>query len=207
MPWLVVSGKWLVIRKNDDGKFLLIWIILPLIFFSASHSKLVPYIFPIFPPLFVLIGKDLADIWQQRKKLIIGVFCFMVVFEISANYIAPQFDNRTIKPLAEFLQPQLKNDDLVVAYNSYWQDLPVYLDRNIIVVDWQGELGFGVEYTRNAREWMITSEEFWAKCASAKTNVFIFIRDIDLQNLPTHPDCKLQEINRYGRTILLKKIY
>lgn len=200
-PWILV-----LFRKNKtEYLFLALWIILPLIFFSASHSKLVPYIFPIFPPLFVLIGSKLADIWGQRKKLIIGVFCFMAMLEISANYIAPQFDNRTIKPLAEFLQPQLKNEDLVVAYNSYWQDLPVYLQRNITVAIWQGELAFGVEYTPNARDLMITDDEFWAKCASAKANVFVFMRDIDLQNMPTHPDCKLQEISRYGKTILLKK--
>jgi len=192
-------------RLRGDDKLLWIWILLPLLFFSSSHSKLVPYIFPIFPPLFVLIGKRLSDIWDVKKKLIISVFALMAVFEISANYIAPQFDKRTIKPLAEIINNDLKTEDLVVAYNSYWQDLPVYLNRNIIVAGWTGELNFGVEHTPNTKDWMISDEEFWAKCAGAKAKVFVLMREEDFANLTAHKNCELREISRYGKTVLLEK--
>ena len=36
------------------------------LFFSASGSKLVPYILPVFPPLALLIGRYLSDAWDSR---------------------------------------------------------------------------------------------------------------------------------------------
>lgn len=186
-------------------KLLLLWIIIPLIFFSSSHSKLVPYIFPIFPPLFVLIGARLDELWEHRKKLIICMMAVMAVVCISANFVAGMFDKRTIKPLTDILKPQLENDDLVVAYNSYWQDLPVYLNRNIIVAGWMGELAFGVERTPHAKDFMISLDEFWVKCAEAKTKVYVFINEGDFNNLSGRQNCPLREMGRYGKTILLQK--
>lgn len=191
--------------SGDDKLFLLLWIFLPLIFFSISHSKLVPYIFPIFPPLFVLIGKRLADVWAAKKKLVIFIMAAMAMICIAVNYAAPQFDKRTIKPLAEILKPQLRDSDMVVAYDSYWQDLPVYLNRNIMVAGWTGELGFGVEHTPDAKNWMVGIESFWEKCSGEANNVYVFIMEKDFKNMQTHADCQLSEIARYGRTILLKK--
>ncbi len=213
MPWLlVVSGKLQVIRKKEfyhlpltTYHFLLLWILLPLLFFSSSHSKLVPYIFPIFPPLFVLIGKRLDELWETRKRLIITTMAVMAVICISANFIAPYFDKRTIKPLTEQIKPELTADDLVVAYNSYWQDLPVYLNRNIIVAGWTGELGFGRQHQLEATDLLISIENFWIHCAYAKNKVFVFINEEDFSTIKPHKNCELKEFGRYGKTILLIK--
>ena len=252
-----------ILNKNFT-LFLNLWIFLPLIFFSASHSKLIPYIFPIFPPIFIFIGKQLADWWEMpiapkqlkinttviftltwggcfialiaaksftillygfvpallvaivlfakpitnktsAKNLIIWIMVFGAALGLTANYIAPQFDKRTIKSLIETLKPQLQTDDLVVAYNSYWQDLPVYLNRNVTIAGWTGELSFGTQHTPNAKDWMISTDEFWKKCAEAKTNVYVFMNDGDHKNIKPHTGCELRELSRYGKTILLKK--
>jgi 4-amino-4-deoxy-L-arabinose transferase-like glycosyltransferase len=42
-------------------RFLLIFAVFTLVFFSASGSKLAPYIQPMFPPLAVILGVDVAD--------------------------------------------------------------------------------------------------------------------------------------------------
>ena len=42
--------------RREDGLFLILWFAVPLIFFSLSGSKLIPYILPCLPPLAVLIG-------------------------------------------------------------------------------------------------------------------------------------------------------
>ncbi|MEK6747375.1 MAG: glycosyltransferase family 39 protein [Pseudomonadota bacterium] len=202
--------KSIVISKDshfhkDNKLFLIIWILLPLLFFSSSNSKLIPYIFPIFPPIFILIGHRLANIWAIRKDLIISAMGIMVAIFISANYIAPKFDERSIKPLTDLLKPQLKDDDIVVSYNSYFQDLPVYLDRNVIIAGWTGELHFGTKYTPNAKDWMIDLDDFWEKCAAAKTSVYVFIKLEDYKNIKENMDCKLHELSQYGKTLLLKK--
>ena len=195
------------VRVDGDKKlFLLLWIVLPLLFFSFSNSKLVPYIFPIFPPLFIVIGNRLATIWQTKNKRIIITMGFIASICIAANYIAPTFDKRTVKPLIEILKPQLQDDDMVVAYNSYWQDLPVYLNRNVTIAGWTGELSFGTKYTLGAKDWMISIDNFWEKCAKSKTNVYIFINEEDYKNIEPYADCGLHEVSRYGKTILLKRI-
>lgn len=42
--------------RREDGLFLILWFAVPLVFFSLSGSKLVPYVLPCLPPLAVLIG-------------------------------------------------------------------------------------------------------------------------------------------------------
>ncbi len=43
--------------RHRDELFVLLWFLLPFLFFSASHSKLIPYALPFFPPLALLLGR------------------------------------------------------------------------------------------------------------------------------------------------------
>ena len=208
--------------------FLLLWIILPRGFFSASHSKLAPDIFPIFPPLAIVLGQYLARAWEgtipakalranaifvsalfaaaiaayfimpipqdedgklafasisfvtllpiivalaglayviiskrSARVLICALAAFGMTAEITANYVAGPLDRATIKPLIPIISAHLQPEDLVVAYGTYFQDLPVYLNRNVIVVGYTGELQFGVTHYPETHAWMISAEEFW----------------------------------------------
>ena len=64
LPWsliLPVTIRSLFKRLADEvNLFLTLWIILPFIFFSASHAKLPHYILPIFPALALLTGRALV---------------------------------------------------------------------------------------------------------------------------------------------------
>lgn len=56
-----VRGGWARRKENATAWFFVTWAAFIFLFFSASHSKLVPYILPIFPALAVLVGAWLAD--------------------------------------------------------------------------------------------------------------------------------------------------
>jgi hypothetical protein len=63
VPWtaLVPIAAHRLCRNLDDGNlFLGLWVVLPMVFFSASNSQLPHYILPIFPPLAVLTGQTIA---------------------------------------------------------------------------------------------------------------------------------------------------
>jgi len=93
-PWSffipsIVKGFW---KKTiaDRDLFLVLWIVLPLIFFSLSNSKLPHYILPIFPPLAILTAKAIREIvndnsvhsrWQLGLPIVIIVICtvYMIV--------------------------------------------------------------------------------------------------------------------------------
>ena len=72
-PWLVPLGRAAVhaIRQCSDAEFLLwIWAIVVLLFFSASSSKLPPYILPIVPALAVLAARSLTRRVLMMQALI-----------------------------------------------------------------------------------------------------------------------------------------
>ncbi|WP_281185294.1 glycosyltransferase family 39 protein [Trichlorobacter lovleyi] len=63
LPWsfyafrALLSGLQTRFQEETDPRFFLfIWVTFVFIFFSISHSKLIPYILPIFPPVAMLIG-------------------------------------------------------------------------------------------------------------------------------------------------------
>ena len=63
-PWagLAVAGLLrLAPRRAPLDRFLLIWLVAPLIFFSAAGSKLPGYVLPCLPPLALLAGRLAAD--------------------------------------------------------------------------------------------------------------------------------------------------
>jgi 4-amino-4-deoxy-L-arabinose transferase-like glycosyltransferase len=65
MPWTfllpyVVGTQWKN-SKDDTTLFLILWTVLPLLFFSFSQTKLSQYILPIYPPLAILTGTALAS--------------------------------------------------------------------------------------------------------------------------------------------------
>ena len=55
-------------QQYKPAVFLLLWAIVVYLFYSFSHSKLIPYILPVFPPLAILTGKYLATYWQSNHR-------------------------------------------------------------------------------------------------------------------------------------------
>lgn len=53
------------IRTKSNQVFLLLWIGIVFVFFSLSHSKLIPYILPIFPAVALLTGHYLSAQWNR----------------------------------------------------------------------------------------------------------------------------------------------
>jgi 4-amino-4-deoxy-L-arabinose transferase-like glycosyltransferase len=56
-------------KEKNNYIFLLLWIGIIFIFFSFSHSKLIPYILPIVPGLALLTGHYLSTYWQRFNDI------------------------------------------------------------------------------------------------------------------------------------------
>ncbi len=83
MPWTAFLAqtvrfhamRWRDRAQHADTLLLAIWVVSIIAFFSASDSKLVPYILPVFPPLAILIGRYLDDRWDKPlERVNRGVF-------------------------------------------------------------------------------------------------------------------------------------
>ena len=68
-PWtgLLLPALWHVApRSRPADRFVLVWVALPLVFFSLAGSKLPGYILPCLPPLALLIGRRLAEALEAQ---------------------------------------------------------------------------------------------------------------------------------------------
>jgi len=86
LPW-IIKNLW---RRSWDDKtvYLVLWVSVPLLFFSASHSKLPHYILPIFPALSILAGATIVGLYEQSgSKLRWVMISIWVVQSLNALYL------------------------------------------------------------------------------------------------------------------------
>lgn len=125
-----------------------------------------------------------------RKKLrtaLIALFIGAVAFLFSVCAALPYIDMSSIKPLAMKIKPLLKPNTIVASYKYYYQDLPFYLQRYVVIVDWRGELRFGSLH-QDVSTTMPSAQTFWHDWQSRQTVYMITPRKIfaDLQKQTHH---------------------
>jgi 4-amino-4-deoxy-L-arabinose transferase-like glycosyltransferase len=246
IPWSGVLPAAARLFRRGQGRlrderpgliFLACWALFILLFFSASQSKLVPYILPGVPPLAVLaalaleqaetdprtrswvrvggaIGALLLAILAASLLLValgkvkaagVGPLPNVLVFamptlaagllsvwlwgsgrlrSLATLAVAPALLVLALVsaapraslllstgPIARFLIPRLAPEDEVYAYRCYPQTLPIYLRRLVGVVEYRGELDFGIQHLapeERARRYP-TAAEFRPVWSSGKT--------------------------------------
>jgi hypothetical protein len=103
----------------------------------------------------------LGRIWRRRLlALFVASCCINVAIMTALPLVAPE---RSSKQLAERLRDELRKGDLVFAYRSFPESLPVYLKRTIGVSDYrQSDLEFGISHLppEERQHRFPTAEEF-----------------------------------------------
>lgn len=107
LPWtflLPATVKYYWRRRLDDQTlWLILWALLPILFFSLSKSKLPHYVLPSFPPLAILIGVAVSRILSDSpKRLRYGFGASWVVLSslfiyLAAGVIAPEIFPKIIR--------------------------------------------------------------------------------------------------------------
>jgi 4-amino-4-deoxy-L-arabinose transferase-like glycosyltransferase len=105
MPWIVallpaLRDAW---RRSgsafDARRFLLLWCAVVFVFFSASDSKLVGYILPLFPALALLIGDYLASAGRSVLLAQSALAAVLGIALAAAAPWAPDFASEAVPPL------------------------------------------------------------------------------------------------------------
>ncbi|MBI3547181.1 MAG: glycosyltransferase family 39 protein [Gammaproteobacteria bacterium] len=264
--------SWRACGENRETLFLLLWAVLPFIFFSLSDSKLIPYIVPILPPLALLTARylnlhfDLASsrsiragtwlllalavmlalalIWlpenaPDRPRVaeysqVFGRYTWLILGSLMACAIIPfglsflrrpawtlgamaisaliflrvidhgfSFldDKRSVKSLALTIKSRLQAGDEVMTYQEYYQDLPVYLERRITIVNWLGELRFGSE-VEDTHAWLIDEATFWQRWQNSHRVYLLTGRD-NYDKLRAQGRGQLHLLAQTGSNVLL----
>jgi len=227
LPWLIPVVRALITGwraseprgRFDARRLLWVWSVVVLVFFSASDSKLIPYILPIFPALAVLVGtaeeRQLATdlrvtaiglivvgaglgvaaallphwlhdpdkapyflgirgplaliafacgaggvvalvLGRERTDRPAGGGALPLVATVGAagylSFVGALWAARVLAPLysgeslVTQLAPALRDTPVVYQVGLYDQSLPFYLRRTMTLVDYRGELDFGLQH-------------------------------------------------------------
>jgi len=213
------------LANSDTRQLLVIWPALIFIFFSIPASKIVGYILPVVPPLALLIGeyidRKISAVSASSRKTsllikslpalpVFGAAIAIVLLLLIPNY----FEKNSIQSLATTVQSQWQPEDELVIYRTYFQDLPVYLktkhplkivddwdDKSILNDDnWRREFYFGLQHQPEAREWLISEQDFSALLKKHR-RVFVFASQHDLANI--QKKYKLEIIAQTENSVLL----
>ena len=73
LPWSIVAlFSWRSSKKID--LFLVLWLLVPLVFFSISQSKRPQYILPLMPAVALMVGRIWTEARTRAAAIVLGVF-------------------------------------------------------------------------------------------------------------------------------------
>lgn len=101
------AARWRGLWAGRDLRLLAVaWVVVPMIVFTLSRSKLPLYVVPLVMPLALIAGKVLAEraSWRLLRRIVLGTVVVLVV----AKAAAPHFPSRQNQaPLAASIQAEL----------------------------------------------------------------------------------------------------
>ncbi len=149
-------------------------------------------------------GAFLIGLMQRRYGLRGSLSALLVttcLFLLAVSTAVPQLDSRSIKGLALELKARLRPSDEVVCYGTYYQDLPVYLERRISVVGWQGELSFGTT-VEDTSGWMLDLATFRRRWQGPNT-LYLVTESLYYDTLLNDISLRTYLVARTPNTVLL----
>lgn len=152
----------------------------------------------------IILGGIISVIFYRRRGLAFGFTALVITTSILLLYISPIItiiNKQSIKPLTNTLLQKLKPEDEVICYGDYYQDLPFYLERRITVVNYTGELAFGMQH-QDTKAWMINTEEFWRRFNSDK-HVYLIINARNYLSLQAIAAGKMRILDKCLDNLLL----
>lgn len=118
---------------------------------------------------------------QQLKGALNAIPLTALVLVICVIRLMPELQRPSIKPLTQIIQAEKKPGDIIGSYKAYYQDLPVYMNQIVTVIDAQGELEFGCE-VEDCTPWMWDEKKFLQLWGQGK-RFFIIAKQAEINAL------------------------
>lgn len=116
---------------------------------------------------------------QRWKGALNAIPLAALALVISLIRLMPELQRPSIKPLAQTILAQKKTGDVVGSYKAYYQDLPVYMNQLVTVIDAQGELEFGC-IVEDCTQWMWDEKKF-LKAWKGEKRFFIIAKQVEIE--------------------------
>lgn len=123
--------------------------------------------------------------------LFIGMNIMWVINKGAACY--QDIKKPSTKKMAELIRLNKRADDLVYCYDYYYQDFPVYMQETVGIVNYIGELEFGLHSDggNKSRIRFLSTDAFWKMWTTTKKRIFLLLstdsyRDVFVKRKEKH---------------------
>jgi 4-amino-4-deoxy-L-arabinose transferase-like glycosyltransferase len=155
--------------------------------------------------LFLILGMSISFYFSRKVQYFnaivttFGTTCIVLLVLLAS---LPYVDSQSISTLTDILKPQLKNADKVIAYNHHYQDLPFYLEKQVMILNSRKLFKYGMQFQKN-HDWMIEDAEF-EKIWPSRERVFAFMRNEDFNVATiTYPQYTFKILGRTPLNVLV----
>lgn len=161
---------------------------------TKDQSLLLPYLY-IFLGIFA--GMFLLSVFIRSYKLSYHLtLCISsgIILMCVAQHGAIHVQKPSMLPLIQFMKPYQSDNDILVSYETYHQDIAVYTKKKITVVGYTGELDFGTT-VEDTRDWIVSHDEFYQKIKGNRRSVYwVFLRYDRISSFKKHfPDVNFEQ--------------
>jgi 4-amino-4-deoxy-L-arabinose transferase-like glycosyltransferase len=129
----------------------------------------------------------------------------MAIFLIMLAFAGGSFDKASTKKFAMILKPIIKPEDRIYCVGFYGQDLPVYLDRLVSVVESQGEMTFGVEAEPEMSSKRFLHRDIFAEEWKQPGNAYALIRRTSFERWFGELNLTYEIMDKSNRFVLIKR--
>ncbi|CAO5681829.1 MAG: Undecaprenyl phosphate-alpha-4-amino-4-deoxy-L-arabinose arabinosyl transferase [Holosporales bacterium] len=151
----------------------------------------------------VILGLMVFVTFKNKNRIpFLEYIVLSAIFLMVFNVASPIVDDRSIKSLALKILKDKKEGDSIIAYDRYYQDLPVYLNQRVIVVEARDELDFGMRQ-EDVTSWMMPKVQFFEWIKTQKSGYIVLPND-RFDDLKTHVLAHLEEVDKTNENVLLK---
>ena len=200
LPWImflpkIVMKYWSFKEKGKENLFLFLWIVIPLLFFSFSSSKLPGYILPIYPPLAILIASYICE--KGYYKIFTVVMASISVILLVGALSLPFYEedlkgNLSIRKAAKYINENSTPEDIIVNYKCFLQGLPFYVKKRVVLVEKRRETNFNKDSEELSKYLFKDIGDFWDH-VDRKNKIWIFCKKKDYKDLINNSPIKLNK--------------
>ena len=171
---------------------------------QLGNMNIVPYAFlTVVAALLGLVSVAYFYVKKRIKAVVAGMFFTALCMFLPLNKAWVHVEGRSLYGVIQTMKTSLSDEDTIVAWNVYYQDLPVYTNRRITVVEGFNELTFGTTI-EDVSAWMISESDF-AKLLDSGKPLYIVLRKVMLDEFfAKYPQAKkLHVVDQSVKDILL----
>ncbi len=137
-----------------------------------------------------LIAGLASFLFRSSKQLIRVLSACSIATLLVIIQAAPHVQRPSIKELAHHINQHKKQGDLIISFMAYYQDLPVYTNQIVTVIEAKGELEFGTQ-VEDVTSWMVPMDKFKPLWQKADQTLWIVGRRTEIEAYQQkHPDFK-----------------